>query len=362
MQLKQDGRRLILIVYFQLIRNNMKTIITFLTCFLFSVSFSFSQDFDYSFLETYKVSTPATMNIGTSDGNISVIPTSGNEIKVYFIARKNGRVLDISRQELEKELTVEVNHGTNSLQINVRHELTNSWFNMNQIDVGFRIFAPKDIACTLHTSDGNIKLEGLNGDQDCKTSDGNISISDIKGRTNGVTSDGNLSINGIVGDLTVRTSDGNISIDEITGDVQSTTSDGNISLNVVSGDVQAVTSDGSIKLISVTGTASARTSDGHIVFEDFAGSLTAITSDGNISGNITRLQTKLTARTSGGNVDITIPDKLGLDLDIRGESINVPLINFSGRSDEKTIHGQSNGGGISVNIEASDGNIRLAYR
>lgn len=342
--------------------NNMKTFLSLFLGLFLSVSVAFSQDFDYSFSENYKISTPATMRIGTSDGNIDVRSSAGNEIKVYFIARKNGRVLDIDRRELEKEVSLVVNHSNNSLEITVRHNMTSSWFNINQIDVGFRIYVPLETACTLNTSDGNIALDGVVSRQECKTSDGNIAISNIKGDLSGITSDGNISFREIQGEVTAKTSDGNIGLQGITGSVDAGTSDGNISLNDVKGDVQTVTSDGSIKLTYVTGNASARTSDGHISFQDLSGSLTAITSDGNIYGNIVKLQDKLSARTSGGNIDISIPDNLGLDLDIRGESINVPLVNFSGRSDEKSIHGQSNGGGIYVNIQASDGNVNLAFR
>ncbi len=340
----------------------MKTLLSLLAFIFASVTLGLAQDFDYSFTETYKVSTPANLSIGTSDGNIDVQAGSGNEIKVYYVARKNGRLLKIDRDELEKEVTLEVNHSDNSLSIQVHHDMKNSWWGNNQVDVGFRIITPAQTACVLHTSDGNISLDGVMSDQECKTSDGNVSISNIKGRTSGITSDGNVSFTDIDGDVTVRTSDGNISLDHITGDVQSNTSDGNISLNTVNGQIQSITSDGSIRMNYVTGDANARTSDGQISFRDFSGSLTAITSDGNISGNILHLQNRLSARTSGGNVDISIPDHLGLDLDIRGESIDVPLVNFSGHSDKKSIHGQSNGGGIEVELEASDGNVNLAFR
>ncbi len=340
----------------------MKTLASVLTCFVMSISWGIAQDFDYSFSENYKVSTPASMDIRTSDGNITVTSATGNEIRVFYIVKKNGKLLKIDRQELEKEVTLEVNHSDNSLDISVRHNIKNSWMNINPINVGFRIFVPEQTATILHTADGNISLEGLTGNQECKTSDGNISISKIKGQTTGTSSDGNVNLNGINGSVYVRTSDGNISLEDISGNVQSTTSDGNIHLNTINGDIESVTSDGDIKISRSNGNISARTSDGHIAFEDISGSLTAVTSDGNIYGNFVKLESKLMARTSDGNVDITIPDQLGLDLDIKGESLSVPLTNFSGQSDKKSIHGQSNGGGIAVSIQASGGNIRLAYR
>ena len=212
----------------------MKTLITFIIGFFMSAGLAMAQDFEYSFSESYKVSSPVTLKIQTSDGNIEVKPSSGNEIKVYYIARKENRILKISREELEKEVTLIVNHSDNSLEITVQHDQRSSWFGINQVEVGFKILAPAQTACTLRTSDGNISVDGLVSAQDCKTSDGNITVSNIKGQLSGVTSDGNVNMSGITGAVTARSSDGNISLEKISGNIQATTSDGNISLNTIS--------------------------------------------------------------------------------------------------------------------------------
>jgi hypothetical protein len=341
----------------------MKNTLLFASCLVLAVSNGFSQDFDFSFTENYKVSLPARLAITTSDGNINVVPSTGSEIKVYYIATKMGKVLDITREELEEELTLEVTNTGNSLDITVRHDFSDSWLDWkNQIDVSFVIYTPKETAAILHTSDGNISLSGLVSGQECKTSDGNINISDINGRTTGTTSDGNVTAKNISGNLYARTSDGNINLDHVDGDLESTTSDGNILINNITGDIRAVTSDGNIRVTSAKGSTSAKTSDGDISFEELSGSLIAITSDGNISGNIDHLEKELIAKTSGGNIHISIPDRLGLDLDIDGESVDVQLKNFSGKSDDESVHGQINGGGITVNLDASDGNVSLVYR
>jgi DUF4097 and DUF4098 domain-containing protein YvlB len=122
------------------------------------------------------------------------------------------------------------------------------------------------------------------------------------------------------------------------------------------------TSDGNIRIINVDGNTSSKTSDGHITFDGLKGSFTGVTSDGNIRGSFAVLRKELIARTGDGNIDITIPDKVGLDLDIKGESLHVPLNSFSGRSDEDVIKGKANGGGIPVSLSTSDGSVTLAYR
>ena len=305
----------------------------------------YGQDPQYSFKETYKMSLPAHLAISSSDGNIDVVPAQGDEIEVFYIVKRNNSVLKIDRKDLEEELTLEVIHEGNSLKITVKYpDDYFRGFSRDRMNVNFEIHAPRETVCNLHTSDGNISLAGLMGDQELKTSDGNIRISSSAGNVTG------------------RSSDGDVTVDEIKGSVEAHTSDGNIEISNIVGDVLASTSDGNITLSKAEGNTSLKTSDGHITFKELTGSFTGVTSDGNIRGTFDQLKKELTARTGDGNIDITIPDKAGLDLDIKGESLHVPLSSFSGRSDEDVIRGKANGGGIPVNLSTSDGSVTLAYR
>lgn len=311
---------------------------------LLSVSLQ-AQDFDYSFRENYTVSTPAQLFVSSSDGNIEVLPGNGNEIQVYFIVRKNNSVLDISRAELEEELTVTVVKTGNSLDVTVKYP-DNYWsFDFSdRISVDFKIYTPTQTACDLRTSDGNIFLTGVATGQKLRTSDGDIRAEEINGDLSSVTSDGNIQVRGV------------------NGSVESITSDGDIDLRDVEGGVRTRTSDGNIELTHVRGDHYAHTSDGDVYFTELYGSLDAETSDGNIKGNIVALKGKLRAKTSDGNIEVSVPGGTGMNLYVKGESIDVPLQNFSGRSSEDLIDGQSNGGGVDVNLSTSDGSIKLVYR
>jgi DUF4097 and DUF4098 domain-containing protein YvlB len=305
----------------------MKIFASLLLCCVLSLSVAFAQD--HSFRESYPMSVPASLYISSSDGNIDVTSSSGNEIEVFYIVKRGNRLLKTSKKELEREdnITVDVSHEKNSLRIVVKYPNSIRGFNWNdQVSVSFSIKVPKQTSADLNTSDGNVGISGLSGDQQCKTSDGNIRLADIVGNVVGATSDGNVHADKIRGSLEIKTSDGDIDLTEING------------------------------------RTSVRTSDGNISFRNLAGSFSGTTSDGNIRGNILELKTELAAKTGDGNISVTIPDKLGLDLDIHGESLNVPLANFTGNSDEKTIRGKANGGGIAVNLSTSDGNITLVYQ
>jgi DUF4097 and DUF4098 domain-containing protein YvlB len=312
--------------------------------FLFAVSISYAQEFDYSFKESYEVNTPAKLDLSSFDGNLDVIPSEGNKILVYYIVKKGGKVLKIDRQELEKDLIVESEHSKNGVKVSVRYRDKLRSFNWeSSIGVHFKVYVPKETACDLATSDGSVSIHGLISDQQCKTSDGSIEIRDIGGNVLGRTSDGDVRVKQVKGRVDVGTSDGSIRLSTITGNVQASTSDGNIELEKVKGDIVV------------------KTSDGYIDFTEISGSFKASTSDGNIKGSLVELRNELALKTSGGNIDVSIPGQLGLDLDIKGESIDVPFKNFTGKFDKTHVRGQSNGGGIPVVLSTSDGNVRLSY-
>jgi DUF4097 and DUF4098 domain-containing protein YvlB len=342
----------------------MKSFALLLFSVLAAASAAMSQDFDYSFKETYKVSTPAQLRVSSSDGNIEVLPGNGSEIEVFFVVKQNGRMLDISRTQLEEELTLTIVKTSSSVDITVKYP-SNSW-NIDwrdRINVDFKIYAPKETAGDLRSSDGNVTIKGMSASQKLKTSDGNILLAEITGDVSGVTSDGNIRGEKIKGTVYSRTSDGNIDFNNVIGSVESTTSDGDIRLTNINGTASAHTSDGDIEMYNVKGsTHSASTSDGDIYFEDLDGGMDAVASDGSIKGNIIDLKGSLRAKTSDGNIDISVPDKLGMNLYVKGESIDVPLVNFSGRSTKEVIDGKTNGGGVDVNLSTSDGRIRLVYR
>ncbi|HEY4656675.1 MAG TPA: hypothetical protein VIH22_19290, partial [Cyclobacteriaceae bacterium] len=242
----------------------MKTFNLTLAVCILCISASMSQDFEYSFKEDYKVSIPVRLALSSFDGNIEIIPSDGNVIQVYYIVRKDIRLMHIGRAELEKELIVEVDHDSDRLEISVKPK--DNWtFNWrDQMNVHFKVYVPTQTSCDLNTSDGNVALSGLSGPQQIRTSDGNIDISEVSGEIKGNTSDGNVHAHRIKGSAELKTSDGEVVLDNISGDVRSSTSDGNIRITKVMGDIIA------------------RTSDGDITFESLSGSLEAVTSDGNV--------------------------------------------------------------------------------
>src|SRR5688572_2515998 len=205
----------------------MKPLIPFLVGSFLLVLTTHAQDFEYSFKETYDVATPVRLHLASFDGNLEIIPTDGNKITAYYIVKKGMKLQKIDRNELEQELIVETSQTKNSVEIMVRRKNEDRAFNFDsQIAVNFKVYVPRETACVLKTSDGDISLSGLTSDQECKTSDGSISIANVSGDVNGKTSDGDVRLKEVKGRVDIGTSDGNIVLYSIAGDVHGSTSDG----------------------------------------------------------------------------------------------------------------------------------------
>ncbi len=341
----------------------MKTLVLIFVSFSALVSLCKSQVSNYSFKENYKLSLPAILTVSSSDGNIDVISSEGNEIEVLYIIKKNNKILSMSKEDLQEEgISPEVIHSKNSLELKVKYPV-NYWnLNvLNRIKVNFEIHMPQKIDCNLNTSDGNISIQGMVSNQQCKTSDGNVHIYQVTGNISIKASDGRIDLEKINGSVSVIASDAAIHANEIEGTVNIRSSDRGVHLSNINGKVNCKTSDGNIELTDSNGDVSLKTSDGHISFINLSGSLEAKVSDGSVKGNFLELKNYLTVGTSDGNIDITIPEGLGLDLNVKGRRRNIQLENFSGTSEKNFMKGKINGGGIAVNLSTSDGRIILSY-
>lgn len=313
-------------------------------CLLFSL-FSFSQKNDYSFKESFDLDKSATLKVSLSDGFIYVYPSESSQTEVYFIVKKGNSLQKISKEELDPHVDVIITQSNGELDITIKHRNNNNWKAWeNSYNVSCEIYTPQSTSCNLRSSDGDIKIKGLNADQSCRTSDGDVYASNITGQLSCITSDGDVEIYKINGNTSLQTSDGDIKAEN------------------VEGDTKFVTSDGDITLENIIGTINARTSDGDISFTSCAGSVVAQTSDGDIEGNIFKLKHKLSVLTSDGDIDIEIPDGLSFNVKLKGSDLNIPLVDFSGKTEEHLIQGTIRGGGIPVELLASDGRVTLSYK
>lgn len=278
-------------------------------------------------VEEFTVTTPGELEVRTSGGHITVEGSETDRVRVEMYVSKNGKTLTPADADLE-EFEIRIEQNGDRVRAVAKRENSSSWkfWQNNNISVSFVVHTPREMSTSLNTSGGHIATSGLSGRQEIRTSGGHLELADLQGT------------------IRARTSGGHINIDN------------------VSGDVEARTSGGHIDASNTRGTLNIRTSGGHIDLKKIAGSVEASTSGGSISADIMEMGEFARLHTSGGNVDITVPRNIGLDLNLHGSRVRTRLANFSGNMEDDDIEGAINGGGPMLSARTSGGTVRLSFR
>jgi hypothetical protein len=302
--------------------------------------------------------------VSTSAGGISVSGQSGQTPRIeVYIRGNNGR--ELSKEEIQKRLTedydmnISVNGHELSAIVKNKHNFSN-W--TRSMSISFKIYVPQQVTTSLKTSGGCIELDNLKGNETFSTSGGGLRIDKLSGIIHGRTSGGGIDVSNSNEDIDLSTSGGGITAKNCSGKIKLMTSGGGIELANLKGNILAHTSGGGVEGSNIEGELSTNTSGGGIDLKGMSCSLEASTSAGNLVAQMTKLGKYLKLSASSGNIEIELPQKAGLDLDIRGESINPSKISgFSGEWSKNHINGSVNGGGIPVSAHASGGDINMKF-
>lgn len=287
-------------------------------------SASATQDDPYR-VEEFSISTPGELEVRTSGGHITVEASESNRIRVEMYVRRHGRELTPSDTDLD-DFDIEIDQSGNKVRaIAKRHG--NGWnWGRNNISISFVVYTPREMTTELRTSGGHIVTTGLDGSQHLSTSGGHLKMTNMKGTVDARTSGGHIEIRDFAGNMNARTSGGHIEVEH------------------------------------AEGTIDLRTSGGHISLNEIAGSVEATTSGGSIDARLTSIEGFANLRTSGGHVSVTVPEGIGLDLDLKGSSVRTELKNFSGEIERDEVEGTINGGGPKLTARTSGGSVRISFQ
>ena len=216
---------------------------------------------------------------------------------------------------------------------------------LRNIGISLKIRVPREMSCDVSSSGGGLKISGVSGTHHFKSSGGAIHLENVAGSTEARSSGGRVTATNQDGDAQLSSSGGGVSVDNAQGDIYAHSSGGAVRLTNIHGDVDASSSGGGV---SVTG---------------IAGYVKAKSSGGSVRVNIANLSKELYLKSSGGGINAIIQggDRLGLDLDLSSDKVNIDLHNFSGSSEKGRVKGTMNNGGIPVYMHASGGNVNVRF-
>lgn len=276
-------------------------------------------------IDEFNTSDSPVVIVETSGGFVEIIGTDGSEVVSEMYVRQGRRYLSASDSDLSDfELTIEKNGD----EVIIRAEQKGNWlfFLSRRPSVSFRVYVPYNAVTSGRTSGGYVAGSDL---------------------TNGI-------------DL--RTSGGRVSAENVAGEISLRTSGGRIEMNNLSGTIDARTSGGPIDVNQISGVAEVRTSGGHIKLNNVDAKLEARTSGGSIRASLVSLDEDVSLRTSGGNIRIELPKVENFDLELRGQRVNIELINFSGQAERDKIEGYVGTGGPLLSARTSGGSVSVEFR
>jgi Toastrack DUF4097 len=278
-------------------------------------------------------------------GTINV--TSGADDKVVIEAY---RKIDFGDEAKEKEYfaaaPVAISQDGNVVTVRARYTKSKGFwsFGHSEMDARYTIRVPKRFETDLHTEGGEVTAGEITGNATVKTSGGKLAFKHLEGTLTANTSGGSIAVEDCRGPIEIETSGGDITVADGTGTLDAKTSGGRIDVRNFSGDTEVRTSGGNLNLLRITGKIIGKTSGGSI----HASIPDAVVGD-------VRLE------TSAGNIDVSLPATATVDIDAStsvGEIFSRLPFETSD-VDKEHLRGKLNGGGKSVKLQTSAGNITI---
>jgi putative adhesin len=270
----------------------------------------------------FTVSGRANVRVETNDGSIRV--STGDSKQVEFRVEYQG-------YELGKNLHIDAHQDGDKVELIAR--VTAHWgfswgHNSHRLHIEVRM--PRDADLDVHSGDGSVQAESINGTVKVYTGDGSVKA------------------NSLHGNIDLHTNDGSISVDSLKGDIRLHTGDGSIEARDLDGKVDADSGDGHIRIAGRFDALNVKTGDGSVDTRVQAGS---------------KMASSWTIRTGDGSVDLVLPSDFQTNIDAStGDghiSLGIP-VTVEGTFSNSQIHGKMNGGGQPLTIHTGDGSIRLS--
>lgn len=169
----------------------------------------------------WTVADTPTLRAGTFDGEITVHVWERSEIAIDVIKRASS-----AAQLRAIELLTETSGNT------ITARVVKSGGAFSGGSASLEVFVPRRANLRLETSDGWVRVAGVEGELDLATDDGAIEVQDCRGRLRARSGDGRITVRRFVGGATARTGDGSLILQGRFDDLEAHTGDGSIYLEL----------------------------------------------------------------------------------------------------------------------------------
>jgi hypothetical protein len=298
--------------------------------------------------QRYAVHPGGKLLVEVDFGSIDVTTNATSEV-VIDVWRKVTRKKKADEEAFLRDNPVSFSQDGSAVTVRSHHDAKPgwSWFGTgrNQNEAKYQISVPAQFNAELRTGGGGIAVMDLTGE--------------VKSRTGG----GGLTLGRLHGATDAETGGGGIRATDCAGNARLSTGGGGIEVGGGSGSLSAKTGGGNISVRKFNGPGEIKSGGGGLTIENVSGKIDGSTGGGSISLVLpSELAEEVRVSTGGGGISITAPGTIAFTLDARTSggrvSSEVP-VSVVGKLEHGHLEGPVNGGGKSVVLRTSGGNIEL---
>lgn len=278
----------------------------------------YREDFAYD----YKLAPGGRLEVESFNGSIEVVGWDSDAVQVRGTK-------SASRQDTIKELSIDAKGDSGEVRLRAVRPLPNC-----NCAVSFIIKVPRKTRIErASTSNASLRLESIDAPARIQTSNGSIKIWNVSGDLQATTSNGSIEVEKLSGSAVLRTSNGKIQGDGIKGSLEARTNNARIDLTVTEADPTQP--------------------------------LILNSSNGTITLNMMSWKNnEIRASTSNASINVRLPDKVdaGIHASTSNGSITTDYEVTTSRISKTLLEGRIGAGGPIIDLQTSNGSIRLTKR
>jgi hypothetical protein len=278
----------------------------------------YREDFSYDF----KLAQGGRLEVESFNGSVEIVGWDSDAVQVRGTKTA-------SRQEVVKELSIDATGDAGQVRLRAVRPTPNC-----HCGVSFTIKVPRKTRIErAETSNASLRLESIEAQARVKTSNGSIKIYDVSGDLEATTSNASIDAEKLSGSAVLRTSNGRIHGDGIRGSLEARTSNSSIDLTVTEADPAHP-----------------------IVLNSSNGSITLHLS--------TWKNNEIRANTSNSSINLRLPDSVDarIHASTSNGSINTDYEVTTSHFSKTLLEGKIGNGGPLIDLQTSNGSIRVAKR
>lgn len=251
--------------------------------------------------KTFTVSPGGTLTVDADAASVQVTGVETNQVTVHMSVR--GSEDDLAQMKFDAA------QKGDGVTVTLRRAEKGSWFKWRSWNGEQRIEVkvPKRYLVKVRTGGGSVELAGTTGTADLYTSGGDIEVESVTGNVQARTSGGAIRVDSVRGDVDANTSGGDVRLMRIDGRIKGNTSGGSVRVSLVGANrgISATTSGGDVEVSvppGTTGNVDATTSGGSI--ESDLPLTSSVQKDTRLEGSLNGGGQRIDAHTSGGSITL----------------------------------------------------------